>query len=489
MSFGIKRGVRFNILSESDLGRIHWATLHILEKVGVQVDSPTCRKLLKDNGCEVDEKTRIAKIPSHLIEYALQKKKTSITLAGRNPKYDAKLDLNHSYMTANGNGAVAVDFETGMRRPSTKQDVVNSSRIIDALQNVHIHWPMVSSTDQHPSTVHLHDFDASLNNTEKHVMYETGVTLSDAKTLTEMGYVAAGGEKEYRRRPLSSCLQCTYAPLQHDAGVMDASLYFADKGVPLVFFGMPQPGATGPATLVGSLVVGNAEVLSALTMIQLSTPGAAIIYGMGNAPLDPRTTIRAGGSPEHAISSAIATELAHYYDMPSCVGVSATAKEPGDQAVMEYYTGCVGPLLAGADLMCGVGLLEDSSCLFYEQIVIDDEIVGAIARLIRGEWADDDTMALDVIEKVGPGKNFLAQRHTVNHLRSEFFMPNLVDRRSFDAWSHSGSKSMRDRAREKVKDILANSNVPPLAPEAQKKLDAIIEKAKKSAWGGESKVY
>jgi trimethylamine--corrinoid protein Co-methyltransferase len=489
MSFGIKRGVRFNILSESDLERIHWGTLHVLEKVGVQVDSPTCRKLLKDNGCEVDEKTRIAKIPSHLVEEALVKKKASITLAGRNPKYDAKLDLNHSYMTANGNGAVTVDFESGKRRPSTKKDVANSSRIIDALQNVHIHWPMVSSTDQHPSVVHLHDFDASLNNTEKHVMYETGVTLSDAKTLTEMGYAAAGGEKEYRRRPLSSCLQCTYAPLQHDAGVMDASLYFAQAGVPLVFFGMPQPGATGPATLIGSLVVGNAEVLSALTMTQLSTPGSAVIYGMGNAPLDMRTTIRAGGSPEHAISSAIATELAHYYDMPSCVGVSATAKEPGDQAVLEYYTGCVGPLLAGADLMCGVGLLEDSSCLFYEQIVIDDEIVGAIARLIRGEWANDDTLALDAIEKVGPGKNFLTQRHTIDHMRTEFFMPNLIDRRSFDAWSQSGSKSLRERAREKVKDILANHKVPPMDTEVQRKVDAIIEKAKKPMWGGESKTH
>jgi trimethylamine--corrinoid protein Co-methyltransferase len=320
-------------------------------------------------------------------------------------------------------------------------------------------------------------------------MYETGVTVSDARTLTEMGYAAAGGEKEYRRRPLSSCLQCTYAPLQHDAGVMDASLEFAKSGVPLVFFGMPQPGATGPATLVGSLVVGNAEVLSALTMIQLSTPGAAIIYGMGNAPLDMRTTIRAGGSPEHAISSAIATELAHHYKMPSCVGVSATAKEPGDQAVMEYYTGCAGPLLAGADLMCGVGLLEDSSCLFYEEIVIDDEIVGAIARLIRGEWANDETMALDVIERVGPGKNFLAQRHTMTHMKTEFFMPNLVDRRSFDAWSQAGSKSMRERAREKVKDILANHKVPPLDAAAQKKLDAIIEKAKKPMWGGESKTH
>jgi len=490
MAFGIKRGVRFSILSEADLDRIHWGTLHVLEKVGVQVDSVACRKLLKDNGCEVDEKTRIAKIPSHLVEEALTKKKASITLAARDPKYDAKLDLNHSYMTANGNGAVAVDFETGERKPSTKKDVANSSRIIDYLQNVHIHWPMVSSTDQHPSVVHLHDLDASMSNTQKHIMYETGVTLSDAMHLTEIGYIAAGGEKEFRQRPIQSCLQCTYAPLQHDAGVMDASLYFAEHGVPLVFFGMPQPGATGPATLVGSLVVGNAEVLSALVMTQLHAPGSAVIYGMGNAPLDMRTTIRAGGSPEHAISSAIATELAHFYGMPSCVGVSATAKVPGDQAVMEYYTGCVGPLLAGADLMCGVGLLEDSSCLFYEQIVIDNEIIGAIARLIRGEWADDESMALDIIEKVGVGKNFLAQRHTMQHLKAgEHFIPELVDRRSFDAWSMSGSKSLVDRARDKTKWILENHKVPPLDADTRKKVDAVIEKAKKPMWGGETKVH
>ncbi len=487
MAFGISRGVRFEILSESDLDRIHWGTLNILEKVGVEVNSAECRKLLKDNGCEVDEKTRICKIPSHLVEEALAKKKTSITLAARNSKYDAKLDLNHSYMTANGNGAVAVDFETGKRRPSMKDDLVKSSRIIDYLQNIHIHWPMVSSTDQPASVVHLHDLDGSLNNTEKHVMYETGVTLSDAKFLTEMGYIAAGGEKEFRRRPITSCLQCTYAPLQHDAGVMDASLYFAKAGVPLVFFGMPQPGATGPATLVGSLVVGNAEVLSALTMTQLYAPGSAVIYGMGNAPLDMRTTIRAGGSPEHAISSAMATELAHYYGMPSCVGVSATAKQPGDQAVLEYYTGCAGPLLAGADLMCGVGLLEDSSCLYLEQIVIDDEIVGAIARLIRGEWADDDTLALDVIEKVGPGKNFLAQRHTIGHLKTEMFMPNLIDRRSFDAWEQAGSKTLVAAAREKVKWILENHKVPPLDAEVERKMQGVIEKARKPMWGGESK--
>src|SRR3990170_2269014 len=480
MAYGVRRGIRFEILRETDLDRIHWGTLHVLEKVGIRVDSAACRRILKDHGSEVDEKTMIARIPSQLVEEALAKKKTSITLAARNPKYDAKLDLQHSYMTANGNGAVTVDFETGKRRASTKEDVVRTSRIIDYLSNVHVHWPMVSSMDQDPSVVHLHDLDASMNNTEKHVMYETGVTVSDAKALTEMGYIAAGGEKEFRRRPINSCLQCTFAPLQLDAGVMDASLYFAGAGVPLVFFGMPQPGATGPVTLVGSLVVGNAEVLSALTITQLHAPGSAVIYGMGNAPLDMKTTVRAGGSPEHAISSAMATQLAHRYGMPSCVGVSATAKQPGDQAVLEYYTGCVGPMLAGADLMCGIGLLEDSSCLHYEQIVIDDEIVAAIARLIRGEWADEDTLALDIIEKVGSGKNFLAQRHTLQHLKSDHFMPNLIDRRSFDAWSADGSKTLVGRARERTKWILENHHVPPLEDRVQKGLNAVIERARKA---------
>lgn len=480
MTYGIPRGIRFQILSESDLQRIHTGTLHVLETVGVQVESEASRRLLRENGAVVDDSTRIARFPASLVEEALRKKAASITLAARDPKYDATLDGRHSYVTANGNGAVTVDFETGKRRSSTKRDVIETSRIIDYLPNVHVHWPMVSSMDQPPSTVHLHDLDASLNHTQKHVMYETGVTLRDARDLTEMGYIAAGGEEAFRRRPITSCLQCTFAPLRLDAGVMDASLYFAESGVPLVFFAMPQPGATGPATLVGSLVVGNAEVLAALTIVQLHAPGAAVIYGMGNAPLDMKTAVRSGGSPEHALSSAMATELAHWYAMPSCVGVSATAKVPGDQAVLEYYTGLVGPLMAGADLMCGVGLLEDSATLFYEQIVIDDEIVGAIARLIRGEWADDATLALDVIEKVGPGKDFLAQRHTMAHLKSEHFMPTLIDRRAFDSWAADGSKSLVDRAREKTRRILSSHSVPPLDADTQRRLTAVIDRAKGS---------
>lgn len=480
VAYGIPRGIRFRILSARDLEKIHGATLYILEKVGVQVNSARCRKLLKDSGCDVDEKLRIVRIPAYLVEEALAKKKTAITLAARNPKYDAPQDLKHSYMTASGNGAVAVDFDTGVRRPSTKEDVAKSSRIIDALPNVHIHWPMVTSTDQNPRVAHLHDLDASLNNTEKHVMFETGVTMSDALYLSKMSYIAAGSEKEFRRRPITSALQCTFAPLQHDAGVMDAGIEFARNGLPLVWFCMPQLGATGPATIAGSIAVGNAEVLSALVVTQLAVPGAAVIYGMGIAPLDMKTLIRAGGSPEHAICSAVATELAHYYHMPSCVGVSSTAQAPGAQACIETFTGVSAPLMAGADSMCGIGLLEDGTCLHLEEIVIEDEIVAVVARMCRGEIVNDETLALGVIEKVGIGKNFLAQKHTLQHTKSDFFTPSLIDRRSYDAWSADGSKSMVDRAREKVKWILKNHEVSPLDSDVQKALTDMIREAEKA---------
>ncbi len=477
MTYGIQKRISFRVLDRNDLDKIHWGSMHVLEKVGVQVNSRSCRNLLTENGCDVDERSRTAHIPSHLVQEALRKKKSAMILAARNPKYDVRLDLAHSFMTASGNGAIAVDFETGERRASTKEDVAKSARICDAMKNIHVHWPMVSSTDKHPATIHLHDLEACLNNTEKHVMYETGVTVEDAKNLIAMGYAAAGGEKAFRHRPITSALQCTIAPLTHDAGVMDAGLEFARAGVPVVYFCMPQLGATGPASLAGSITLGNAEVLSALVITQLAVPRAAIVYGLGIAQLDMRTTIRAGGSPEHALCSAMATELAHHYRMPACVGVSSTANAPGDQACVETFTGVSAPLLAGADLMCGIGLLEDGSCLHLEEIVIEDEIVEIVARMCRGEIVNEDTLALEVIENVGIGRNYLAQKHTLQHVRSDHFLPGLIDRRSFDAWLADGGKSMVDRARERVRWILANHRVPPLDGAIKKEMDRIIEGA------------
>ena len=155
-----------------------------------------------ENGCDVEERSGIARIPSHLVIEALSKTGKNITLSARNRKYDARLDMDHSYICPSGTGAIAIDFETGERRPSTKEDVRRSSVVCDAMENIHVHWPMVTSTDKPPSSCHLHDLEASLNNTEKHIMCETSVTVPDARNLIAMSYAASGGEEEYRARPI-----------------------------------------------------------------------------------------------------------------------------------------------------------------------------------------------------------------------------------------------------------------------------------------------
>lgn len=264
---------------------------------------------------------------------------------------------------------------------------------------------------------------------------------------------------------------------------MDSAFAFGEAGVPVALFTMPGPGTSGPVTLAGSIVVATMEFLSGLVLCQLANPGSPVIWGVGIAPLDMRTTTRAGGSPEHGLTGAAVTQIAHAYGVPSlCGGFDATASVPGTQATLEQFASGLSLVLGGADLICGTGLLEDARTLWLEQLVIDDEMVSMIRRIADGIVVDEEHLALEVIERVGIGGMFLGQRHTMDHLRQEHFIPKLVDRRSHDLWAADGRKSMEDRARAKVVEALARAVPNPLPPSLVKELDTIIGEA---ASGGE----
>ncbi|MBS7636539.1 trimethylamine methyltransferase family protein, partial [Candidatus Bathyarchaeota archaeon] len=312
--------INFSVLSKEDLEKIHKATLEVLETTGFKINSQKCLKILEEGGCKVDYKSQTAFIPSHLVEEALRKNRKNITLCARNPKYDAILDQNHVYITTDGNGTQTLEMETGERRASTKEDIAKSAIIADAVDVVDIYWPMVSAQDYPAHVRHLHDLEASLENTEKHVTFETTMSPKEARYQIEIAAAILGDEEELRKRPIISSLHCTSAPLQMDGNSMEAALEFSKADVPVMFFGMPQPGATGPVTLAGSLVVNNAEVFGCLVITQLTCPGAPVIYGAGIAAFDMRTLKRAGGGPEHGLTGAAAAELARYYGMPSIVG-------------------------------------------------------------------------------------------------------------------------------------------------------------------------
>lgn len=472
----------YPVLSKDDLGHIHRGALLELEKIGVRVGTAKGRRLLADAGAKVDEATHVVRIPSSLVEEAIDRTAKRIVLCGRSPAQDAHLDLEHVHVCNDGNGPLAVDFHTGERRASTSEDLAASAKVSNALDNLHVFWPMVTSQDVPEGIRTYVDLKVSLMSTDKHVQFATAVTPANARRLTDMAVAVAGSREELRRRPIISSVHTSIAPLQHDGGNMDTAFVFGEAGVPVAIFTMPGPGTSGPVTLAGSIVVAAMEFLSGLTMCQLANPGCPVIWGTGIAPLDMRTTTRAGGSPEHGLTGAAVTQLAHGYGVPSlCGGFDATASVPGTQATLEQFTSGLSLVLGGADLICGTGLLEDARTLWLEQLFIDDEMIGMIRRIADGIVVDEDHLALDVIERVGIGGMFLGQRHTLDHLRQEHFHPKLVDRRSHDLWTSDGKKSMEERARAKVIEALARPVPNPLPAGVVRELDAVIDAARASA--------
>jgi trimethylamine--corrinoid protein Co-methyltransferase len=471
------------VLSKDDLGRIHQGALLELERVGVKIGTTRGRRLLAEAGAQVDESTQVAKFPASLVDEAIARTAKHIVLCGRSRSQDADLDLEHVHICNDGNGPLAIDFDTGERRPSTSEDLARSARVSNALDNLHVFWPMVTSQDV-PAPIRTYvDLKVSFQNTDKHVQFATAVTPESARHLTRMAAAVAGGPDQLRKRPIISSVHTSIAPLQHDGGNMDSAFAFGEAGVPVALFTMPGPGTSGPVTLAGSIVVATMEFLSGLVLCQLANPGSPVIWGVGIAPLDMRTTTRAGGSPEHGLTGAAVTQIAHAYGVPSlCGGFDATASVPGTQATLEQFASGLSLVLGGADLICGTGLLEDARTLWLEQLVIDDEMVSMIRRIADGIVVDEEHLALEVIERVGIGGMFLGQRHTMDHLRQEHFIPKLVDRRSHDLWAADGRKSMEDRARAKVVEALARAVPNPLPPSLVKELDTIIGEA---ASGGE----
>lgn len=266
---------RQEVLAKEGVQRIRYAALDILESTGMAVRSEKGRKLLRDAGCAVDEKSAIVKFPQGLVEEMARKNDRSVTFYGRTRKHDAHLDFEHVHVCSDGNGTEAMDFETRKRLPSRKSDVARSAFVADALKGHGINWPNVTSQDVSVGTRHIHDLQASLENTEKHITLATDTTVWEVEDVIELAAAAVGGKEELRRKPIISSIHTSSSPLQIEGEGLDAGFVAADAGIPICFYVMPGPGSTGPATLAGSVAVAVAEALGGNTLFQLNRPGSA----------------------------------------------------------------------------------------------------------------------------------------------------------------------------------------------------------------------
>jgi trimethylamine--corrinoid protein Co-methyltransferase len=462
-----------DILTPEEIRRIHTASLDVIETTGIRFPSKRALDIWEAHGAQVDRNSSIVKVQGQIIEEALKSAPPTYNLAARNPEQDLPLDGNHVYLGTDGCGVEVLDIHSGKRRMSTWQDVADIARVGDALEEIAFHWVAVSAQDYPAKTRGLHELRAIWENSTKHAQTESIYNPWEAQAAVEMATAIAGGKEALRERPVLSIMQCTAPPLGQDGGSVEAALIGAEAGLPVGFMTMAACLTTGPATMAGTLVVGNAEVISATALIQLAYPGAPVFYAAAQTASDLRTGAYTGGGPEDFLFGAAQNKLSDFYNIPLSMGSFATgAKEPNWHAGVENSLSTFMASIVMSDMLLGVGLLHGSRIWSYAQMLMDCEIFSIIHKMMQGIVVDDETLAMDVIKNVGPGGNFLSQKHTLKHMR-EIFLPQYMDRRPYNEWEQKGDDG-RDWALDKAKNILSNHQPEPLEPALSIELKKII---------------
>ncbi len=466
--------LKLDILSREDVERIHTATLNIIETTGVKFPSTRALDIWEAHGATVNRETMIVKVPGHLIEEALQKAPPVYTLAARDPSQDLPMDGNHVFVGTDGCGVTVIDPFTGEHHTSRLQDVADIARVADSLEEVAFHWVPVSAQDCPPETRGLYELRAVWMNSTKHVQTESIYSEHEARAAVEMAAAIAGGKEALRQRPVLSVMQCSLSPLAHDGGSVEAALVAAEAGLPTGFMTMASCASTGPVTMAANLVVGNAEVISGLALLQLAYPGAPVFYAAAQTAMDLRTGGYTGGGPEDFLFGAATNVLADFYNVPLSMGSFATgAKEPNWQAGVENSLSTFMASVVMSDMLLGVGLLDGSRIWSYEQMLMDCEIFSIIHKMMGGIVVNDETLALDVIRAVGPGGNFLGEEHTRDHMH-ELWIPRYFDRRPYSEWERKRDGA-RDWARARAQRILETHQPDPLDPALADELERIIK--------------
>jgi trimethylamine--corrinoid protein Co-methyltransferase len=463
------------VLSAEQLEAIRSATLRILERDGVRVPSNAAQRVFAEHGARVDADRQIVRLSPSLVMEALSHAPRSYILAGRAEGTDLLLDGACSYFSTDGCGVETFDFETGERRRSRKEDVARMARVADYLPSIAFYWPMVSAQD-HGRIAPLHELEASFNNTVKHVQTETVMGESLARYAVRMAEVIAGNKQAMRARPPLSSLICTISPLGHDRDGIEAAMIFAQAGIPVGFMAMPTMGSTAPATPAGALVVGNAEVVSGMVLMELVAPGAPVYHSLIASLIGPHTGEYVVGAPEKYLCNAAAVQLAHDWGVPSLAGAFGMGSSEPDtwQHGCESVYGALMCSWSGADMASGLGLLQASTLLLPEQIILDDEIYHIQRILAQGVQVGAGKLAEDVITAVGPGGHFLAQKHTRTAMR-ERWIPDLTHTRP--SLEQAPVEDIRHRARGRLDMILAEHQPEPLDETVQAELLAILDAA------------
>jgi len=462
------------VLSDYQLERIHNATVEVLERTGIIVKHPEAIQLLKDAGAWVDgERVRI---PRALIEWAIdaapssltiynQKGEPAIRLAGRVPHYGSGPTTPYT-----------LDLNTGEKRKVVEEDIKNTAKVVDYLNNIDYTMSMGLISDCPEGTEDLHEFRQLIFNTNKPIC-AWGYDRENYETIKNMGIAIKGSLAKLQQEPFYVLYSEPTTPLMHSEEALEKLLFMAENRLPMVHTSGATAGGVAPVSLAGIMVVSSAEVLSGLLIAQLKNKGTPCLFGYATHIMDMKTTICSYGCPEHALGQAATVDQADYYNLPSWgyAGCSDSKIMDGQVAVESTMHDLM-TALSGANFAHDVGFIESGMTSSLPSIVLNNEIIEMVKRIKQGIDTSDEALAVEAINDIGPQGNYLTHQHTMDRFRDVFY-PELIDRQNYDKWKDAGAKSLEERVLEKTREIVKTHKPEELPDEVKEDINNLVENA------------
>ena len=463
----------FSPLSEEQVGKLHLATIDILERTGMSVQEEEARSLLLDAGAWPGPGDRV-RIPGWMVEQALVMAPEKVVLHSQDGRRIMPLERDRCFFGTGSDTPHTIDPYTRKRRLAVKDDTRKFALLCDALDEIDFVMSMGIPSDVSESTSFIHEFEAMVNGTGKPIVF-TAFDNRDMESIYEMAVVIAGSEQALRERPFLLLYSEPISPLQHTKIGTEKLLFCAAKGIPCVYVAGTMAGGTAPVTLAGAITQANAECLSGLVISQLKAPGAPFVYGAGITVLDMRTALCCYGDPEGCLCDSIFAAMAQHYGLPSWGMAGATdAKTLDAQAAAEATHKILMSLLAGNNLTHDIGYIDNGLTSCMEMVLFGDEIISLCRRLTRGVELDEIALAADAIDEVGPGGHYLTCDHTLDNFRTAHWFPRFMDRQNYETWEKNGSHDMHDRLNAGVRKILEEHEPRLIAEKKREEIARIV---------------
>jgi trimethylamine--corrinoid protein Co-methyltransferase len=461
---------RLSYLEPEQQRRLHEASLEILERVGACLQDDQAVELLRRAGVKVDQGGRV-RIPPQRVEWALSAAPKSILLHDREGRPALPLEGGRVFFGPGSDCLYLLDHRSGERRPAVLRDVEEAARLADGLPNVDFLMSACLPSDVSPERANQAQMLAMLEHSTKPILFVTN-DFRACRDVVRAAEAVAGGPEALAARPFCGCYINVTAPLRHNAESLQKLLFLAQKGIPTTYTPMVLRGVSGPVTGAGATALANAGELVGLVLAQLAREGAPVIHSGGYGDVfDMRTLVGAYAGPE---SYGSRSSLAAWYGLPSFgLAGASDSKLPDEQAAAEAALTLLAESLAGVNLVHDLGYLESGKCFSPQMLAVCDELAGWVRRFRQGIEVNEETLALDTIAELGPEGDFLPSEHTVRHFR-ESWMPALFDRSHFEGWAAAGGRSLRERAGQRVEQVLAAHAPTPLPPETQRQVREIL---------------